>query len=173
MLNVIGLRARRSGDVGIIRDFAQTLAYVGLRLFMPAVLVLGVTGVWMVLAGDGSFGQLWVLLAVGGFALALAIGVGYLSGVAVELERVASETNASRGSRRPSQSMDGRVEHRPARPGLHGLGHGLQAGAMSLGSEPSTIHAAVTPIAMAAAKIGHAKSLGMPPRARARRSAGS
>jgi uncharacterized membrane protein len=95
MLSVIGLRARRSGNVGIIRDFAQTLAYVGLRLFMPAVLVLGVTGVWMVLAGDGNFGQLWVLFAVGGFALALAIGVGYLSGVAVELERVASEANAS------------------------------------------------------------------------------
>jgi hypothetical protein len=57
MLSVIGLRARRSGDVGIIRDFAQTIAYVGLRLFMPAMLVLEITGVWMVLAGDGSFGH--------------------------------------------------------------------------------------------------------------------
>jgi uncharacterized membrane protein len=95
MLSVIGLRARRSGDIGIIRDFAQTLAYVGLRLFMPAVLVLLVTGVWLVLSGGGNFGQLWVLLALGGFGLALVIAVGYLSGVVVELERVASQTDAS------------------------------------------------------------------------------
>ena len=95
MLGVIGLRARRSGDIGIIRDFAQTLAYVGLRLFMPAVLVLLVTGVWLVLSGGGNFGQLWVLLALGGFAVAFVIAVGYLSGVVVELERVASQSDAS------------------------------------------------------------------------------
>lgn len=95
MLSVIGIRARRSGDIGVIRDFAQTLAYVGMRLFVPAVLVLLVTGVWLVLSGGGNFGQLWVLLALAGFAVALVIGVGYLSGVVVELERVASQTDAS------------------------------------------------------------------------------
>ena len=95
MVGVIGLRARRSGDTAIIREFAQTLAYVGLRVSMPAVLILLVTGVWLVLAGDGSFGQLWVLLALGGFAAALVIGVGYLSGVVVELERVAGQSEAS------------------------------------------------------------------------------
>jgi uncharacterized membrane protein len=95
MLGVIGLRVRRSGDIGIIRDFAQTLAYVGLRLFVPAVLVLGVTGVWLVLSGSGNFGQVWVLLALGGFAAAFVIAVGYLSGVVVELERVAAQPDAS------------------------------------------------------------------------------
>ena len=95
MLSVVGLRARRSGDIAIIRDFAQTLAYVGLRLFMPAVLVILVTGVWMVLSGGGDFLQLWVLLALAGFAVALVIGVGYLSRTVVELERVASQSDAS------------------------------------------------------------------------------
>ena len=95
MLSVIGLRARRSGDSAIIREFAQTLAYVGLRLFMPAVLVLLVSGVWMVLSGYGSIGQLWILLALGGFAAAFVIGAVYLSGVVVELERVASQGDGS------------------------------------------------------------------------------
>lgn len=95
MLIVIGLRARRSGDIGIILEFAQTLAYVGLRLFVPAVLVLLVTGVWMVLSGEGTFLKLWILLALGGFAVAFVIAVGYLSGVVVELERVASQADAS------------------------------------------------------------------------------
>jgi uncharacterized membrane protein len=95
MVAVIGLRARRRGDIGIIRDFAQTLSYVGLRLFLPAVLVLLVTGVWLVLSGGGNFLQLWVLLALGGFAVAFVIAVGFLSGVVVELERVASQSDAS------------------------------------------------------------------------------
>jgi uncharacterized membrane protein len=95
VLGVIGLRARHSGDVVIIRDFAKTLAYVGLRLFLPAVVVLLVTGVWLVLLGSGTFGQLWVLLALGGFAVAFVIAVGYLSGVVVELERGASQSDAS------------------------------------------------------------------------------
>jgi uncharacterized membrane protein len=95
MLIVIGLRARRSGDIGTIREFAQTLSYVGMRLFVPAVLVLLVTGVWMVLSGEGTFLKLWVLLALGGFAVAFVIAVGYLSGVVVELERVATQAGAS------------------------------------------------------------------------------
>jgi uncharacterized membrane protein len=95
MLSVIGLRARRSGDIGIIRDFARTLAYVGLRLFLPAVVVLLVTGVWLVLSSGGNFLQLWILLALSGFALAFVIAVGYLSGVVVELERVAGQSDAS------------------------------------------------------------------------------
>jgi uncharacterized membrane protein len=95
MLSVVGLRVRRSGDIGIIRDFAQTLSYVGLRLFMPAVLVLVITGVWLVLSGGGNFLQLWVLLALGGFAVAFVIAVGYLSGTVVELERVASQSDAN------------------------------------------------------------------------------
>lgn len=95
MLSVIGLRARRSGDIGIIRDFAQTLSYVGLRVFMPAVLVLLVTGVWIVLSGEGNFLKLWILLALGGFAVAFVIAVGYLSGTVVELERVASQSDAN------------------------------------------------------------------------------
>ena len=95
MLIVIGLRARRSGDIGTIRDFAQTLSYVGLRLFTPAVLVLLATGVWMVFSSGGNFLQPWVLLALAGFAVAFVIAVGFLSGVVVELERVASQGDAS------------------------------------------------------------------------------
>jgi uncharacterized membrane protein len=84
MLSAIGIRARRTGDLAIIRDFAQTLAYVGLRVFMPAVVLLLVTGVWLVLSGDGAFTQLWVLLALGGFAVAFVIGAVFLSRTALD-----------------------------------------------------------------------------------------
>jgi uncharacterized membrane protein len=95
MLSVIGMRAKRSNDLTIIRDFAKSLAYTGLRIFMPAVLVVLASGVWMVLAGAGDFTQLWVLLALGGFALAFVIGAGFLSRTAIRLDKLASQPDAT------------------------------------------------------------------------------
>jgi uncharacterized membrane protein len=94
MLSLVGGRAKKSGDPRIIADFAKTLSYVGLRALMPAVIVVLVTGVWIVLATSGfSFTQLWVLLALGAFAIAFLIGAVYLSRVAINLERLATGTN--------------------------------------------------------------------------------
>ncbi len=91
MLSIIGGRARRSGNVALLGEFARTLSYVGLRVFTPAVVVVLVTGVWLVFAeGSGDFTQLWVLLALGAFAVAFLIGAVYLSRSAIRLERVVS-----------------------------------------------------------------------------------
>jgi uncharacterized membrane protein len=96
MLSVLGLRAKRSGDLTIMRDFAGNLSYVGLRVFTPAVLVVLVTGVWMVFAeGGGDFTQLWILLALGGFAIAFLIGAVYLSRTAIGLAQVANQADAT------------------------------------------------------------------------------
>jgi uncharacterized membrane protein len=95
VLSAIGIRARRTGDLAIIRDIAQTLAYVGLRVFMPAVVLLLVTGVWLVLSGDGAFTQLWVLLALGGFAVAFVIGAVFLSRTAIALAAVTGRPDAT------------------------------------------------------------------------------
>jgi uncharacterized membrane protein len=94
MLSTIGMRAKATNDLAIIRHFAKTLSFTGLRVFMPAVLVLLASGVWLVLAGSGDFGQLWVLLALGGFALAFVIGAGYLSQVAIGLDKLVSQPDA-------------------------------------------------------------------------------
>jgi uncharacterized membrane protein len=88
MLSLIGLRARSSGDPRTIADFARVLPYVGIRVLMPSVILVLVTGVWMVFAdSEWHFSQLWVLLALGLFALAFAIGAVYLSRVGIQLAR--------------------------------------------------------------------------------------
>jgi uncharacterized membrane protein len=90
-LMLIGARARSSPDVNAIGQFARTLPYVGLRVLMPAVVLVLVTGVWLVMASASwNFSQFWVLLALGLFALAFLIGAVYLSRVGIELERTAS-----------------------------------------------------------------------------------
>jgi uncharacterized membrane protein len=92
MLSLIGFRARRSGEVALIRDFAKMLSYVGLRLLTPAVVVVLVSGVWLVLASaEWSLTQVWVLLALGAFVLAFLIGAVCLSRSALQLERVVTQ----------------------------------------------------------------------------------
>ena len=67
MLSLVGLRARQSGNLAVIGEFARTLSYVGLRVFTPAVVVVLLSGIGLVLLNsEFNFTQLWVLLALGG-----------------------------------------------------------------------------------------------------------
>jgi uncharacterized membrane protein len=91
MLSLVGLRALRAGDAAVVSEFAQLLSYAGLRVFTPAVVVVLLSGLWMVLAGSAwNLGQTWILLALAAFAAAFLIGGLYLSRSAIELQRVAA-----------------------------------------------------------------------------------
>jgi len=88
MLSLIGARARSSSDPRAIADFARLLPFVGIRVLMPSVILVLLTGVGLVLAdSEFRFSQLWVLLALALFAVAFLIGAVYLSRVALQLDR--------------------------------------------------------------------------------------
>lgn len=53
MLLLIVAYTRSSSDPYAFRQFAQVLPYAGLRGLTPAVVVLLITGAWMVLGGVG------------------------------------------------------------------------------------------------------------------------
>jgi hypothetical protein len=94
MLSLIGIRTRQSEDPHNIREFSRTLSYVGLRVLMPAVIAVLVFGIWMVLASSAwQFLQLWILLALGAFAIAFLIGAVYLSRIALALDRLTPGTD--------------------------------------------------------------------------------
>jgi uncharacterized membrane protein len=96
VLMVIGIRVRSDPDAKALAQFARLLPYVGLRVLMPAVLLVLLTGVWMVLASAAwRFSQLWVLLALGLFAVAFLIGAIYLSRVGLQLARMAGADGTS------------------------------------------------------------------------------
>jgi len=87
-LSVMGLRAR--SRPAAVREFGAVLPYVGIRVLMPAVILVLVTGVWMVIASaEWHFSQFWVLFALGLFAVAFLIGAVYLSRVGIQMERLA------------------------------------------------------------------------------------
>lgn len=94
MLSLVGVRARQSEDPSLIREFARMLSYVGLRVLMPAVVAVLVSGVWLVLARSAwDFTQFWVLFGLGAFIVAFLIGAVYLSQIAIQLERLATRTD--------------------------------------------------------------------------------
>ncbi|MFZ0546630.1 MAG: DUF2269 family protein [Candidatus Promineifilaceae bacterium] len=92
MLSLIGVRVRQSEDPNFIREFSRTLSYVGLRVLMPAVIAVLVFGVWLMLISPAwRITQLWILLALGAFALTFLIGAVYLSRIALALERLTAD----------------------------------------------------------------------------------
>ena len=91
MLTIVGIRARGSSNAERLADFGQLLPYAGLRVLPPAVILVLLTGLWLVLTGsEWNLGQLWVIIALVGFGGAFLIGVLYLSRTAGDLERAAS-----------------------------------------------------------------------------------
>lgn len=100
MLSLVGNRARKSDDAAVVGEFARLLSYAGLRVLMPAVVVVLLSGLWLVLAGsEWNLTQPWILLALGAFAAAFLIGAVYLSRTAIQLERVTA-TNPDLGAAR-------------------------------------------------------------------------
>src|SRR5256885_8188100 len=99
-LMLAGFRARSSSRPEAAAEFAGTVPFVGLRVLMPAVVLLLVTGVWQVLASSAwSFSQLWVRLALGLFVLPFLVGAVYLSPLGNRLSRAtAAYRLASRGA---------------------------------------------------------------------------
>ncbi len=91
-LMVAGFRARSSSRPEAVAEFAGTVPFVGLRVLMPSVVVLLLTGIWQVLASSAwSFSQLWVRLALGLFVLAFLVGAVYLSRVGIGLARATAD----------------------------------------------------------------------------------
>jgi hypothetical protein len=94
VLFLLAIRAR--GSTTALQTFATWLPYVGIRLLMPSVVLVPITGIWMVLIdSEWSFEQAWVRIAVGLFLVAFAIGAVYLSTVGVAMARAAGTGSAN------------------------------------------------------------------------------
>jgi putative copper export protein len=98
MLVLVARRARASSDPRAVIDFGENLSYIGPRVLAPSVVGVLVFGVWMVLdSAAWDFGQAWILVAIGLFAVAVLIGAVYLSRVALQM--VGSSREDARVSR--------------------------------------------------------------------------
>jgi uncharacterized membrane protein len=59
-------------------DFAKDSEVVGMRVFMPASLLLLLAGIGMMVNADWPWGQNWIVFGLISFGLSFALGAGFL-----------------------------------------------------------------------------------------------
>jgi uncharacterized membrane protein len=72
---ILGERARRLDDRTRLRNIVDDLAVVAGKVFVPSSIVVLVMGILMVVDGPWSFGSLWIVLGLVGYAATFVTGI--------------------------------------------------------------------------------------------------
>ena len=99
---VFGVLAKRAGDPARTAAFGRDLAFVVSRIFMPASLVVLVSGVLLVGDGNWDWSEPFIVFGLVGWAVVAGAAFGYIS----PQMRKASVRLAAEG---PSPELVGRV----------------------------------------------------------------
>jgi uncharacterized membrane protein len=78
MIQAYAFRILRTGDGRRQAEFSKDTEVVGMRVFIPASLILVVAAVAMMVNLDWSWSQNWIILGLIAFALSFALGAGFL-----------------------------------------------------------------------------------------------
>ncbi len=78
MIQAYAFRILRTGDGRRQADFAKDTEIVGMRVFIPASLILFLAAIGMMVNLDWSWTQNWIVLGVIAFGLSFALGAGFL-----------------------------------------------------------------------------------------------
>jgi uncharacterized membrane protein len=77
-LQMLIFRAESSDDGGLTQGIASNSGWMAQRIFIPASLVVLVVGVLLTIEGPWSFGDLWIVLGLAGYAVSFLIGILFL-----------------------------------------------------------------------------------------------
>lgn len=77
-VQVLAIRTIGRDDAVEIARFAGDAEFVGMRIFMPASLVVVLAGSWMVYDGPWALADPWVGAGLGLFLLSFVTGAGFL-----------------------------------------------------------------------------------------------
>jgi uncharacterized membrane protein len=78
MIQAYSFRILGTGDGTRQADFAKDTDVVGMRVFMPASLILFLAAIAMMVNLDWSWSQNWIVLGVIAFGLSFVLGAGFL-----------------------------------------------------------------------------------------------
>ena len=88
-MQVLAIRIVRTDDRSLLRTFAGLAEFVGNRVFAPASITLVILGIWMVIEEPAwTFGQFWILAALGMFAFSFVSGAFYLGPQSGKLKKM-------------------------------------------------------------------------------------
>lgn len=78
MLQAIVVRAERTDDTVLLKKLAESSKFFAQRIFIPSSLAVLVFGVLLTIEGPWSFGDLWIVLGLVGYAFSFLVGILFL-----------------------------------------------------------------------------------------------
>jgi uncharacterized membrane protein len=87
LLQLLGIRADASGDPKRIKTLVEEADWLSTRLFIPTSLAVFVLGVLLVIEGPWSFGDLWIVLGLIGYATTFLTGIALITPQAKRIGR--------------------------------------------------------------------------------------
>jgi uncharacterized membrane protein len=78
MIQAFAFRILGTGDGKRQADFAKDAEVIGMRVFIPASLILFLAAIAMMVNLDWSWSQNWIVLGLIAFGLSFALGAGFL-----------------------------------------------------------------------------------------------
>jgi uncharacterized membrane protein len=77
-LQMLVWRAGKTGDGPLLQGVASNSGWLAQRIFIPASLAVLVVGILLTIEGPWSFGDLWIVLGLAGYAFSFLVGILFL-----------------------------------------------------------------------------------------------
>jgi len=107
VFHLLGLRAERANDNKAIEQIMKDLAFLGTRFFLPSSALLLVFGLLLVWDSDfWSFGKLWIVLGLVGYAITFITGLAW---VKPQTEKIAAMVQRDGGMTETSLALSRRM----------------------------------------------------------------
>ena len=94
MTQALALRATRTGESLRIAGFAKDMEWIGMRVFLPASIVLLLFGVLAVHEGGWGFGEPWISIGMSVWILSFLTGMLFYGPESGRIARVTAERGA-------------------------------------------------------------------------------
>ena len=116
-LTTLGIVFERRKEARQLAALGRMGAWIGVKVYTPALFVVIAFGVALMLEGDQDWGQFWVIFGLVGWAIAAVIGVGF---VGPELGRIDEAARPTAPTRTRSRSRQATLHDLPVRHGPAG-----------------------------------------------------
>lgn len=90
-LTTLGIVFERRGDSETLATLGKLGAWIGVRVYTPAAFAVFAFGVALIEQGGWGWGQLWIDLALAGWAVATGVGVLFVGPELGRIDRAATE----------------------------------------------------------------------------------
>ena len=77
-LQMLVWRAGALDDRPLLQGVANNSGWMAQRIFIPASLAVLVFGILLTIEGPWSFGDLWIVLGLAGYAFSFLVGIGFI-----------------------------------------------------------------------------------------------